>query len=69
VSAAGARLSSSEVVWPLTVDEARCGFCEYRSLCGRGELAGVSDGSMYVVNIAGGGGVFLGLVDVEELGF
>ena len=70
VSGVRERLSSSEVVWPLTVDEARCGFCEYRSLCGRGGSSGVLDEvGLSLANIADGGDLVLGLVDVEEFGF
>ena len=31
----------SESVWPLTLDERRCRFCNYRSLCERGVTAGL----------------------------
>lgn len=31
------------LVWPLTVEESRCRFCEYRSLCDRGVVSGVVD--------------------------
>ena len=33
----------AEPVWPLTPDERRCRFCEYRSLCERGARAGFID--------------------------
>ncbi len=32
--------SATDEVWPLTVDLKRCRFCNYRSLCGRGNVAG-----------------------------
>jgi CRISPR/Cas system-associated exonuclease Cas4 (RecB family) len=32
-----------EPVWPLTTDERRCRFCNYRSLCERGATAGFFD--------------------------
>jgi hypothetical protein len=62
-------LGASSDVWSLAVDEARCRFCEYRSLCGRGGAVGLydEDGSMSD-NIAGVSFV-LGLGGVEELGF
>jgi hypothetical protein len=70
VGSVRARLLAVEEIWPLTVDESRCGFCEYRSLCGRGDVAGsFDDVSMYDANIAGGGRLVLGLFDVGELGF
>jgi CRISPR/Cas system-associated exonuclease Cas4 (RecB family) len=70
ISGVGVRLSSSEGVWPLAGDVARCSFCEFRSLCGRGGVAGILDDvSMPVGNIAVVGGLDLGLFDVEELGF
>jgi hypothetical protein len=68
VAGVGSRLLASERIWPLTVDVSRCGFCEYRSLCGRGDVAGsLGEGSMYDANIAVEGGFFLGLFDVGEL--
>jgi hypothetical protein len=70
VSGVGARLSDSEKIWSLTADVARCNFCEFRSLCGRGASAGVlDDASNMNDNIALSGGLSLGLFDVEELGF
>jgi hypothetical protein len=70
VSGVGARLSASEEIWPLTADVVRCGFCEFRSLCGRGVVAGVLDVvSSSSGNIAVEGGLDLGLFDVEELSF
>jgi CRISPR/Cas system-associated exonuclease Cas4 (RecB family) len=70
VSGVGARLSASEEIWPLTADVVRCGFCEFRSLCGRGVVAGVLDVvSNSSGNIAVEGGLGLGLFDVEELSF
>lgn len=56
-------------VWPLTEDRERCRFCEYRSLCGRGVVAG---GYRELEGVLGDVPVepsFLGLVDVEESGF
>ncbi len=59
-------------VWPLTSDERRCRFCQYRSLCGRGTAAALleddSEYSMIDTNIALESSV-LGLADVEEVGF
>lgn len=64
------RVESSEDVWPLTADVARCRFCEYRSLCDRGEVAdSFEEFSMLDGNTALGGDLVLGLFDVEELGF
>lgn len=51
-------------VWELTSDLSRCRFCEYRSLCGRGDVAGSVD---EWVEIAFESMVLLG--DVEEVGF
>ncbi|NDJ78941.1 MAG: PD-(D/E)XK nuclease family protein [Chloroflexi bacterium] len=51
--------------WPLTFDEKRCRFCEYRSLCDRGEEAGQADDFADY----DGGLLELGLEDVEEIGF
>jgi hypothetical protein len=57
-------------VWSLALDESRCRFCEYRSLCDRGVAAGYLDEfSIVSDNIAVGGGLVLGLGDVEEVGF
>lgn len=36
----GASLAALDDVWPLTNDLERCRFCNYRSLCGRGDVAG-----------------------------
>jgi len=56
-------------VWALTTDVDRCRFCEYRSLCARGEQAGqVSKLVNMDDNIAGESG-FFGFGGVEELGF
>lgn len=33
-------VSTREEAWPLTTDVHHCRFCNYRSLCGRGDLAG-----------------------------
>ena len=38
-SGPGAALAAEEV-WPLTSDFKHCRFCNYRSLCGRGDVAG-----------------------------
>ncbi|MBN1963911.1 MAG: PD-(D/E)XK nuclease family protein [Anaerolineae bacterium] len=59
------------VLWPLVGDEAVCGFCEYRSLCGRGVAAAqIGDVAEYV-NGAGlmVGDVELGLDVVDEVGY
>jgi hypothetical protein len=53
-------------VWSLTADVGRCRFCEYRSLCGRGGVAGVLGGSNDLGNIGGEGLVVLGLLGVGE---
>ncbi len=33
-------ISTPDEIWPLTTDVRRCRFCNYRSLCGRGDVAG-----------------------------
>ncbi len=59
--------SKNDAVWPLTVDERRCRFCEYRSLCERGVVAGkFSDQGMFDL---AGGSVGVGLGGVLEEGF
>ncbi len=56
-------------VWSLTSDVDRCRYCEYRSLCDRGERAGsLKEGVNIGDNIASGEELF-GLGDVEEAGF
>jgi hypothetical protein len=42
VSDAGAEPSVTENIWPLTSEPRRCRFCNYRSLCERGGVAGLS---------------------------
>jgi hypothetical protein len=62
-------LALGDVVWPLTVDERYCRFCGYRSLCGRGSLAGGFNDSNDTGNIALELGLFGGLLDVDEGAF
>lgn len=50
--------------WLLTSDESRCRFCEYRSLCGRGEVVGLVDEWLEVGSVE-----LVSLGDVEEVGF
>jgi CRISPR/Cas system-associated exonuclease Cas4 (RecB family) len=50
--------------WLLTLDESRCRFCEYRSLCGRGEVAGLVEEWLDVDFVE-----LFSLGDVEEVGF
>lgn len=60
------RLSSDRSEdWLLTVDVSRCRFCEYRSFCGRGDIAGLLDVEAELV----GEFSVLRLIDVEEVGF
>ncbi len=40
LEADAASASSADEPWPLTTDLRHCRYCNYRSLCGRGELAG-----------------------------
>jgi hypothetical protein len=40
LAAVAAAASAADEPWPLTTDLDHCRFCNYRSLCGRGELAG-----------------------------
>ncbi len=55
--------------WALAMSGRRCGYCEFRSLCGRGVLPdAVEVGSMGDDNIAGGD-VGFGLWDVSVDGF
>ena len=62
--------ASGAEVWSLTSDESRCRFCEYRSLCDRGVVAGsLQEPSIMLDNITVEGGLVLGLGDVEEVGF
>ncbi|HEX3049856.1 MAG TPA: PD-(D/E)XK nuclease family protein [Aggregatilineaceae bacterium] len=62
----------TEGAWPLTSDERRCRFCQYRSLCGRGvAAAALDDGSefgMFDTNIALES-FDLGMSDVDSVGF
>jgi len=52
---------------PLTTDETRCQFCEYRSLCARGTVAGIArDESIDSEFLPSD---LLSLEDVEEVGF
>jgi predicted RecB family nuclease len=61
---------NEQEAWSLTADEARCKFCEYRSLCGRGSLAGIyTEFDMEDDNIARDRDGVLGLSDVTEVGF
>jgi len=53
--------------WPLTPDERRCRFCEYRSLCARGDVAGIAVDE--VIDSDFDSSSLLGLSDVEEVGF
>jgi hypothetical protein len=53
-------------VWGLAPGGARCRFCEYRSLCDRGVVAG-DVGEFGDVDV--GGGLLVSLEDVEEVGF
>lgn len=53
--------------WPLTTDEARCQFCEYRSLCDRGTVAGIARDEL--IDSEFNRSALLSLDDVEELGF
>lgn len=63
------RLCFVSEVWSLAVDEARCMFCEFRSLCERGSVAGqVDSGSNTLDNIVGKN-LFFGGDGVEGLGF
>jgi hypothetical protein len=56
--------------WSLTSDESRCRFCEYRSLCDRGVVAGsVEESANTMDNIVVSGDLVVGLADVEEVGF
>jgi RecB family exonuclease len=69
LAALRAEVERGPAVWILTADEHRCRFCEYRSLCGRGEAAGNFEemddfGDEIDPSVAD-----FGLVDVEEIGF
>jgi hypothetical protein len=56
--------------WSLTSDESRCRFCEYRSLCDRGVVAGsLEEFANTMDNIGVSGDLVVGLADVEEVGF
>jgi hypothetical protein len=62
--------ASGVELWKKTSDDARCRFCEYRSLCDRGIVAGSAvELSNAVENIDVESGWALGLEDVEEVGF
>lgn len=54
-------------IWPLTSDVVRCRFCEYRSLCDRGDVAGIAADD--VIDSDFPASDLLGLEDVEEVGF
>lgn len=54
-------------IWPLTTDEARCQFCEYRSLCARGVQAGIARDEL--IDSEFDPSDLLSLEDVEEVGF
>lgn len=67
-----AKLSSGSsgaipAIWPLTSDETRCQFCEYRSLCDRGVRAGIAPDEVIDSEFDPSG--LLSLEDVEEVGF
>ena len=55
--------------WPLAVRDERCGYCEFRSLCGRGDIPGSVDLVSVEDANSAGEGFGLGLWDVEEVGF
>ncbi len=59
-------LSPDASDWGLTGDVRRCAFCEYRSLCERGDIPGFGDDYEVFPREETG---FLGLADVEEAGF
>ena len=62
--------ASGVELWEKTSDEVRCRFCEYRSLCDRGIVAGsAAELSNIIDNIDVGSGWAFGLADVEEVGF
>jgi len=54
-------------IWPLTTDETRCQFCEYRSLCARGTIAGIARDEW--IDSDFNPSDLLSLEDVEEIGF
>ncbi|MCZ2099446.1 MAG: hypothetical protein LC121_24935, partial [Anaerolineae bacterium] len=54
-------------IWPLTSDVVRCRFCEYRSLCDRGDVAGIAVDAVIDSDFTASD--LLGLEDVEEVGF
>jgi hypothetical protein len=58
--------SAKPRAWALTGNLAVCRFCEYRSLCERGDVAGVLDDYEVFEWFEG---MALGLADVEEVGF
>jgi hypothetical protein len=60
---------SGDQVWELTANERRCRFCEYRSLCNRGEAAGPVQELQSDLDQLAECVVLLGLDDVEEVGF
>lgn len=56
-------------VWPLAVDEVRCRFCRYRSLCDRGNQAGVLESDSNIFDNITCEDLDLGFVGVDEFGF
>lgn len=54
-------------IWPLTTDEMRCRFCEYRSLCDRGDTAGIAGDAVIDSDFTASD--LLSLADVDEVGF
>ncbi len=63
------RKRSELEVWSLTSDVSRCGFCVYRSLCGRGREAEKIESNEADNIVESGFVVGFGLSDVEEIGF
>ena len=54
-------------IWPLTTDETRCQFCEYRSLCARGTVAGIARDEL--IDSDFNPSDLLSLEEVDEVGF
>lgn len=54
-------------IWPLTADIMRCRFCEYRSLCDRGDRAGIAGDDVIDSDFTASD--LLSLEEVEEVGF
>ena len=55
--------------WPLAGEDRRCGYCEFRSLCGRGNVPGSVDVLCVEDANSAGWGLDFGFWDVEEVGF